>query len=73
MICYSLYIYHCTALRAQSVAVDDETEYSFPSQQEIMQLTLPPAALANVSLDPSILSNAAAGNHAQRTHSYGAQ
>ena len=50
------------ALRAQSVAVDEETEYSFPSQQEIMQLTLPPAANANISLDPSILAEAAAGS-----------
>ena len=49
------------ALRVQSVAVDEETEYSFPSQQEIMQLTLPPAANANISLDPSILAEAAAG------------
>jgi hypothetical protein len=49
------------ALRAQSIAVDEDTEYSFPSQQEIMQLTLPNSSLANISLPPDLLAERAAG------------
>ena len=49
------------ALRAQSIAVDEDTSYSFPSQQEIMQLTLPNDSLANISLPPDLLAERAAG------------
>ena len=49
------------ALRAQSIAVDEDTEYSFPSQQEIMQLTLPNSSLATISLPPDLLAERAAG------------
>ena len=49
------------ALRAQSIAVDEDTEYSFPSQQERMQLTLPNSALADISLSSAILAESTAG------------
>ena len=49
------------ALRAQNIAVDEDTEYSFPSQQEIMQLTLPNSALADISLSSAILAESTAG------------
>ena len=41
--------------------MDEDTEYSFPSQQEIMQLTLPNSSLANISLPPDLLAERAAG------------
>ena len=47
------------ALRVQSIAVDEDTEYSFPSQQEIMQLTLPNSALADISLSSAIIPESA--------------
>ena len=49
------------ALRAQSIAVDKTTQYSFPSSEEIRNLALPSATLANISLSPSFLDERAVG------------
>ena len=50
------------ALRAQSISVDEGTQYSFPSPEEIRNLALPNATLANISLTASFLAERAAGN-----------
>jgi hypothetical protein len=49
------------ALRAQSIAVDENTDYSFPSPKEIVNLALPNDTLANISLSSSFLAQRAAG------------
>ena len=49
------------ALRAQSIAVDENTEYSFPSMREISQLSLPNASLANISLPSALLTDVVSG------------
>ena len=49
------------ALRAQSIAVNKTTQYSFPSPEEIRNLALPNATLANISLTPSFFAARAAG------------
>ena len=56
-------------MRAQSIAVtENTTEYSFPSQEEIMQLSLPNASLANISLPSSLLLNRATGEFRHNTY-----
>ena len=51
-----------SALRAESIDIENrETEYSFPSQEEIMFLSLPNDTLANISLPSSLLANRASG------------
>ena len=49
------------ALRAQSIAVDENTEYSFPSMTEIAGLSLPNASLANISLPSALLAGRSNG------------
>ena len=49
------------ALRAQSIAVGEDVDYSFPSREEVMQLSLPMASLANVSLPSALLEERASG------------
>ena len=56
---FSLFFH--VALRAQSISVNEDIQYSFPSQQEIMQLTLPNSTLANISLSPEFIADSAAG------------
>jgi hypothetical protein len=48
-------------LRAQRIAVNEDTRYSFPSPVEVKNLALPNATLANISLTPSFLAERAAG------------
>ena len=49
------------ALRAQSISVDEDTEYMFPSEREIMNLALPNSTLASISLSPEFIAGQAAG------------
>ena len=58
------------ALRAQSIAVNETTQYSFPSPEEIRNLALPNATLANISLTPSFLAARAAGKFCLRITPY---
>ena len=55
-----------SALRAESIAVENATEYSFPNQEEIMFLSLPNDTLANISLPSSLLANRASGKEYTR-------
>ena len=41
--------------------MDDNTEYMFPSEQEIMNLALPNSTLASISLSPEFIAGQAAG------------
>ena len=56
----------CLALRAQAVVVEEDTRYSFPSPEEIKDLALPDATLANISLSPSFLAFRATGENIER-------
>ena len=49
------------ALRAQSIAVDDNKPYAFPSMREIADLSLPNGSLASVSIPASLLEERASG------------
>ena len=51
------------ALRAESIDIKNTTDYSFPSKEEIMYLSLPNDTLANISLPSSLLANRASGKH----------
>lgn len=57
-----------SALRAESIDVENTTEYSFPSQEEIMSLSLPNDTLANISLPSSLLAKRASGEYTKEIH-----
>ena len=43
-------------MRIQSIAVDEDIQYSFPSPEEIRNLPLPENTLANISLTSLFLA-----------------
>ena len=62
-LCKMIYfVSHFSALRAQSIVVNEGTRYSFPCPEEVKNLALPNATLANISLTSSFLAERAAGN-----------
>ena len=53
--------FYLPALRAEIIAVDEKTEYSFPSMREIAGLSLPNDSLANISLPLDLLTDRSSG------------
>ena len=53
-------------LRIQSIAVDEDIQYSCPSLEEIRNLPFPENTLANISLTSLFLAETAAGENIHR-------
>ena len=58
------------ALRTQSIAVDDNKPYAFPSMKEIADLSLPNGSLASISIPSSVLEEKARGKVHEGTKCY---
>jgi len=57
-----MYLYTSTiVLRAQSIAVDDNRPYMFPSMREIAEFSLPNGSLASITIPASLLEERASG------------
>ena len=57
-----------SALRAQSIAVDNNESYAFPSMREVADLSLPNGSLASISIPSSLLEERASGKVYGNTH-----
>ena len=58
---YKSYQLLLTVLRVQALTVEEDTQYSFPSPEELKGLALPNATLANISISPSFLAQEPSG------------